>query len=549
MDYSRRQFLRTSSLAAAGAGTLAVLPSLAAADSSVQAFQHGVASGDPTDSAVIIWTRVTPSLEAVPGSGFGAGVQVSWTVATDPDMARVISRGMVTTSADSDHTVKIDVQGLASSTLYFYQFLVLDGEVAGQRSAVGKTRTAPANDADIDQLRFGVVSCSNWEAGFFGAYRHLSYRDDLDAIIHLGDYIYEYGTGGYPGKFGVVRPVEPSHEIVSLQDYRIRHGLYKTDPDLQAAHRAVPWICTWDDHESTNDAYDSGAQNHQPNTEGDWNTRKKSSEQAYYEWIPVRVAGSDNNRHLYRRLRFGTLMELSMLDLRTYRSKQAPLLSAQVDTVDRTITGAEQMQWLTNGVVTSAVQWKIIGNPVMISPLLIPPLEVETTRALTSLLGLPAGGVPPNTDAWDGYTADRQRLLTALVDNGVQDTVFITGDIHTSWACDIPVDPANYPGAGTIATELVVTSVTSVNFDDFIKIPEHTAGRAAEQAIKAANHHVQFLDVDAHGFGVFTVTKQAAQMDYWFLAAKEDPNSEIYCGASYEVVSGAQRTSPAVGPQ
>ncbi len=532
MSLSRRGFLGASGVA------VAALP-IAQAHAATPVFRHGVASGDPMPDRVILWTRVTPSDAAVPGSGVGPDVAVRWEMSTDPQLSNVVRSGTVTASARGDHTVKVDATGLAPATTYHYRFVV-----AGQHSPVGRTRTAPADATDVANVRFGVASCANWEAGYFGAYRHLAARTDLDAVVHLGDYLYEYKRGGYPGKFGTVRPHDPANEIVSLQDYRIRHGQYKTDPDLQAAHRNCAWICTWDDHESSNDAWAGGAENHDPATEGDWRARKAASEQAYYEWMPVRVAAGGDGRHLYRRLRFGSLLELSMLDLRTYRTHEPSRLSGrQVDAPDATITGAAQMKWLTNGLVSAPTTWKIVGNPVMISPLVQPILNPETTRALTAMLGVPADGIPLNPDQWDGYPADRKRLLTALRENRVANTVFITGDIHSSWACDVPVDPANYPGAGTVATELVVSSVTSVNLDDMAKVPEHTAGRAAEAAVIAANPHVRFLDIDAHGFGVLDVAREAATMEYWFVDAKEDPDTGAYLGARYRVAAGAQRVA------
>ncbi len=512
-------------------------------------FQHGVASGDPTPDAVILWTRVSPVPDATPGSGIGPATTVRWRVASDPELTTLVRSGTVTTDADSDHTVKVDVDGLLSATSYYYSFEIETGDAAGTQSVVGTTRTAPSNDADLDRVRFGVVSCSNWESGYFGAYRHLAARDDLDAIIHLGDYIYEYETGGFAGKNGVVREHSPEHEIVSLADYRIRHGQYKSDPDLKSAHLGVPWICTWDDHESANDAYDGGAENHQPETEGPWSDRKARSVQAYYEWMPVRAAGTPHNRHLYRRLRFGTLLELSMLDLRTYRSQQVlPFQGGDVDSPDRTITGKDQMEWLTEGIVSSPTRWKIVGNPVMITPVLLPPLESEAARALTGLLGIPAGGLPYNADPWDGYTADRKRLLSAIADNCVSNTVFITGDIHSAWACDVPLDAARYFETGGVATELVVTSVSSANVDDLTKTPPHTLGRVAESALTTLNRHIRYVDLDSHGFGVFDVTPSGVQMDHWYLDAKEDPLTGVYWGAGFTVGDGVAQVVAAPLP-
>ncbi|MFC4602712.1 alkaline phosphatase D family protein [Rhodococcus kronopolitis] len=542
---SRRGLLRGSAIAA-GVGLAASVTGRAAAAPAV-AFGHGVASGDPLPDRVVIWTRVTPSAAATPGSGVGEQVPVRWEVATDPAFATVVRSGTVTATAESDHTVKVDATGLQPATTYHYRFTARGGAVAGQVSPVGRTRTAPATDADLDRLRFGVVSCSNWEAGYFAAYRHLAVREDLDAVIHLGDYIYEYGQGEYGARNGSVRLHEPAHEIVSLADYRIRHAQYKTDPDLAALHARVPFIATWDDHESADNAYKAGAENHSPATEGDWATRKANSAQAYFEWMPVRVNGSGTEAVLYRRFRFGNLAELSMLDLRTYRDEQATPGAGwrAVDAPERTITGRAQMDWLTNGIVSSPTQWSVVGNPVMIAPSLIPPLDTRTTRAVTDMIGVPAAGIPYGTDSWDGYTADRRRLFDAIAGQGVENTVFITGDIHSSWACDLPVDSANYPAGPTVGTEFVVPSVTSPNMDDSLNVPPRTASVAVEEAFKAVNRHIRYIDFDSHGYGVFEVNRAAAQMDWFYLSDPTDPRATAARGASYRVGSGEQRTLPA----
>ncbi|QCQ92949.1 alkaline phosphatase [Rhodococcus sp. SGAir0479] len=539
---TRRGMLR-GSMVFAGAGlAAAVTTGRASAETpSPAVFGHGVASGDPLPDRVIIWTRVTPSAEAVPGSGRGRPVSVSWQVAADADFADVVRSGSVIAGPDGDHTVKVDVSGLRPGAGYFYRFVA-----AGQTSPVGRTRTAPANDAEIARLRFGVVSCSNWEAGWFASYRHLAERDDLDAVLHLGDYIYEYGRGEYGARTGSVRLHEPAHEIVSLADYRIRHAQYKTDPDLMALHAKVPFIATWDDHESADNSYEGGAENHDPTTEGDWGARKAASMQAYFEWMPVRVNGSGAGTPLYRRFRYGSLAEISMLDLRTYRDEQASAGAGwrKVDAPDRTITGRAQMDWLTSGIATATAQWKLVGNPVMIAPCVFPPLDGRTMGAVTDTIGVPAAGIPFNTDQWDGYTADRRRLFDTITANGVRNTVFLTGDIHTSWACDLPVDAANYPGAGTVGTEFVVPSVTSPNIDDMLKVPPRTATVAAEEAFKAINHHVRYVELDSHGFGVFEVDKHAAQMDWFYVNDPTDPRGTIRHGVSYRVADGTQQAHP-----
>jgi alkaline phosphatase/alkaline phosphatase D len=354
----RRTVLRLAGLTA-GAGVVASATLTGVASAASAVFQHGVASGDPLPGGILLWTRVTPTPESTPASGAGPTVTVDWQVAADASFATVVQSGRVSTGPERDHTVKVDVGGLAPATTYWYRF-----GLSGQWSPVGRTMTAPADDAAITRLRMGVVSCANWEAGYFAVYRHLAERGDLNVVVHLGDYIYEYGTGEFDAGGTVVRKTQPTNETITLADYRTRHSLYKTDPDLQALHASVPWIITWDDHEVANDMWSGGAENHTPATEGDFGARVAASRQAYAEWMPVRLA---TDGHIYRRLRYGNLIELSMLDLRTYRSQQTT--GAHVDDPDRTIAGADQLQWLIDGLVGSTAKWKIVGNPVMISRL------------------------------------------------------------------------------------------------------------------------------------------------------------------------------------
>ncbi|MEU5840578.1 alkaline phosphatase D family protein [Rhodococcus sp. NPDC047139] len=530
---SRRTVLRSSLVA----GVAAFTSMSPAAHASPVVFAHGVASGDPLPDGVILWTRVTPTPEATPGSGAGPDVPVTWELARSSDFDAVVSSGTVTARATSDHTVKVDVRGLAPGATYFYRF-----RAAGTVSPTGRTRTAPAPGASVGRLRFGVVSCSDWEGGFFSAYRHLAARDDLDAVLHLGDYLYEYAAGRFPvAGDRAVRSHLPAHEIVSLADYRIRHAQYKTDPDLRALHAKVPWIVVWDDHESANDSWAGGAENHDPLVEGDWARRKAASVQAYDEWIPVRMNGG----RLYRRLRFGGLAELSMLDLRSYRSQQIFGAGRRVDDPGRTMTGREQMDWLTAGLTTSPTRWQLIGNSVMFSPILLPPFDPRTTGALTELIGVPAGGLPFNTDQWDGYTADRRRLLDTITAAGLRNVVFLTGDIHTSWAMDVPVDAAAYPGAGTVATEFVVPSVTSANIDELLGVPPRSASPALEATATATNRHVRFIELDSHGYGVLDVTPDATQMEWFFIGERADPNTGARRVAGYRVADGATRIEPA----
>ncbi|MFJ9914011.1 alkaline phosphatase D family protein [Actinacidiphila glaucinigra] len=516
----------------AGAG-----PASAAAE---PAFLHGVASGDPLPDGVLLWTRLTPVPEAVPGSGLGPAAEVGWTVARDRAFTSVVATGTATATAASDHTVKADVRGLQPATDYWFRFTA-----GGVTSPAGRTRTAPAENATADRLRFGVVSCANWEAGYFSSYRHLAARGDLDAWLHLGDYLYEYATGGYAARGTVVRPHAPAHEIVTAADYRIRHGRYKTDADLQALHAAAPVVAIWDDHEFANDAWSGGAENHTEGAEGAWTARVAAAKQAYFEWMPVRpsIAGTT-----YRRLRFGRLADLSLLDLRSFRSQQASIGSGSVDDPDRTITGRAQLDWLKAGLKASDTTWRLIGNSVMISPVAFGALPGHLLAPLAELLGLPAEGLAVNVDQWDGYTDDRREILAHLRDNGIRNTVFLTGDIHMAWANDVPVKAATYPLSASAATEFVVTSVTSDNLDDILKVAPGTLSTVAEAAVKAANRHVKWLDMDSHGYGVLDITGERAQMDYYALSDRTDPNASSTWERSYRTLSGTQKVERVHAP-
>lgn len=264
-------------------------------------FYHGVASGDPLEDAVIIWTRVTTNQN---------NVDVKYKVATDPAMTRVVKQGTVTTNQSKDYTVKVDVTGLNPFTTYYYQF-----EVKGVSSIVGKTRTAPSSEMLVENLRFAVVSCSNYQAGYFNTYNQIAERTDIDAVIHLGDYIYEYESGGYGFTEELGRGHIPSEETIQLNDYRTRYSFYRLDPMLRNVHSQHPFIHIWDDHEFANDANKFGAQNHTPGTEGDWETRKNNAYKAYFEWMPVRANTIEEYR-LYRSISYGKLMDLIMLDTR-----------------------------------------------------------------------------------------------------------------------------------------------------------------------------------------------------------------------------------------
>ncbi|WP_432055197.1 alkaline phosphatase D family protein [Streptomyces sp. bgisy022] len=536
----RRTVVKAAAATAVLAAPLAGALPARAATTGAPAFLHGVASGDPLPDGVLLWTRVTPTPEAIPGSGAGPDTEVSWTVARDRAFTDVVARGTTLATAASDHTVKADIRGLSPATDYWFRF-----SAGGTDSPVARTRTAPAADAAVGGLRFGVVSCSNYEAGHFAAYRHLAARGDLDAWLHLGDYIYEYGAGEYGSRGRSVRTQAPAHEIVTLADYRVRHAHYKTDPDLQALHAAAPVVAIWDDHEFANDTWSGGAENHTEGPEGTWAARQAAAKQAYFEWMPVRPALAGTT---YRRLRFGKLADLSLLDLRSFRDQKVSVGKGEVDDPDRTLTGRAQLDWLKAGLSASDTAWRLVGTSVMISPFAVGALPASLLKPLAKLLGLPQEGIALNTDQWDGYTDDRRELLAHLRTNGIRNTVFLTGDIHMAWANDVPVNAGTYPASESAATEFVVTSVTSDNLDDIVRVPEGTVSAVASPLIRAANRHVRWVDTDRHGYGVLDLTAQRAQMDYYVLADRADRNTTATWVRSYRTLTGTQKVERAHTP-
>lgn len=468
-------------------------------------FYHGVASGDPLPDAVMLWTRVTDDTLSVDS------VAVNWRIATDTLMSNIVNSGTGYAAASRDWTFKVDATGLQPDTWYYYDF-----ESLNKSSIIGRTHTAPVGD--IDSLRFGIVTCSNYEHGYFTPYRYLEQRNDIDCIIHLGDYIYEYEVGGFSANIAG-RTNEPTNEIITLEDYRIRHSHYKLDSDLRELHQQYPFINIWDDHESANDSYKDGAANHDPATEGPWIDRKSHSAQAYFEWLPIRPPVPGQPR-IYREFAFGDLINLPMIDSRI--EERDLQISSTTDANDpaRTMLGETQLTWLTDNLKNSTKQWNILGNQVMMAP-----LEIF--------------GTPANYDQWDGYAYERGRLLDSVVMNNVNNFVVLTGDIHTSWVNDIPL--SNYDGStctGSAGVEFVVTSVTSTSFLTFT-IPT--------SFIQSLNPHMQYIDLTKRGYGILDVNKQRVQFDYYYMDDIEDPNSGQYYATSYYVNDGEKCANQASG--
>ena len=508
-----------------------VLPG--APESGYSLFMHGVASGDPTPESVILWTRVTLSPDAVPGSGVGDDAAVTWEVATDPECTRVVRSGTATASASSDHTVHVDPHGLQADTVYYYRFTC-----NGVTSPVGRTKTAPAYDADVAQISFAVASCANWEAGYFAAYRDMAERaerGDVDAVVFLGDYIYEYATGKFSGKSGVSRPHTPLNETITLADYRARHGRHKQDLNLQRAHAAAPWVVVWDDHETANDAWAGGAENHTEGAEGPYAARREAGQQAYFEWLPVRATRPSEGGHIYRNLQFGNLVNLTMMDLRTYRDQQVARQFAYDD--GRTMLGGEQFEWLTAAVRTSTARWNVMGNSVMVAPMVLGRLPETSSDAVIAnqMLGRFSGlvsGIPLNPDQWDGYASARAQLFDVLAADD-SNILFLTGDIHSEWA------NAVVHNGREIGCELVTASISAPNVDDWITeavrvyTPEdNPISHLAEGLVRQLNPWVKHVDMDSHGYAVARVRRDEVGMEYYRVADVEQPDAPVSLAVS-----------------
>ncbi len=537
---SRRGFFKASGGAAAA---LAATPMLAMAQQVRTAgvvaprFQHGVASGDPLADRVILWTRVTPPSPV-------SVVNVNFVVATDPALTQVVVRGVAKTNPSRDYTVKVDPTGLQPGTTYYYRFTA-----NGENSAVGRTKTLPVGATQ--SLRFAVVSCSNHAFGYFNAYGRIAARADLDLVVHLGDYLYEYG----PGQYGTARTPEPPNEMVTLSDYRLRHAQYKRDTDSQAMHRQHPLIAIWDDHETTNNAWRDGAQNHTEGTEGTWAERVKLGLQAYYEWMPIRPVDTTDLRKNNRFFAYGNLADLVMLEQRlSARSQQleptppratpfGPGFSqgdGSFPDATRTLLGTEQEAWLANRLRSTPARWKILGQGVMFA-------QLKGVAAANSA----GGGVFLNSDQWDGYQPARNRIYDILKGDGniapVNNVAVLTGDIHSSWAADLTQDPNNVgsggynavTGEGSRAVEFVGTSVTSPGVDT------DTNGAIAG-FLRSLNPHFKYINLVKRGYMLMDVNPQRLVGEWWHLDTVASLSNIETFATAFEVENGSNRLKPSV---
>ncbi|KCZ46241.1 alkaline phosphatase D family protein [Hyphomonas pacifica] len=522
-------------------------------------FLHGVASGDPLADRVIVWTRVTPK------SGTGP-IQVRYDVFDPANPATPVSSGVVTTSEARDYTVKADAKGLQPGKTYTYKFTVLasNGEVTSPEGRL-KT-TALSGDTPV---RMAVVSCSNWQFGYFNAYDAISQEADLDAVVHLGDYLYEYGIDGYasPEAMALGRTHDPITEMVTLSDYRTRHAQYKTDPALQAAHAAAPWICTWDDHESANNSYRTGAQNHNPeNGEGDWSDRKQAAMQAYFEWLPLRepVPGEVTSA-VWRSFNFGDVAtvialesrltgrspDISWSDALAGASDQATIMARVQETMqkinnpERTMLGAEQEAWLTEELAASVKagkRWQVLANQVVMARTKLPNMQevltpeqvaAQTNPYVAQMVPFSALGLPFNPDAWDGFPAARERLYAGAASAGAS-LVTLAGDTHTAWANTL------YDAAGERrGVEFGCTSITSPGTGAYIKDVPNLG-----QLFADANTEVEWHDPFGHGYTLVTLTSDKALAEYKKVS---DILSKMYTLDTVAVFETETDTNPVPG--
>ncbi len=497
----RRNFLRL--IVGLFLAPLAGMRSLPAAANSALRFDHGVASGDPLDDGFMLWTRV---------SGMADGsLPVRWLVANDPDLTQVVREGIAWTDGWSDYTVKVDVRGLPSGSTYYYRF-----EIDEVESVVGRTRTLP--EGTVDRAQFAVVSCSNHPAGYFNVYRDIALTDDLDAVIHLGDYIYEYGLGQYATEHAekLGRVPEPAGEVKTLADYRRRHAQYKADPDSVAMHQRHPLIAVWDDHEIANDAWREGAENHQDD-EGGWQDRRDAAIRAWFEWMPVRGVPKGADTRIFRRFRYGELLSLIMLDTRLYgRDRQpdagdsvtAESVSAALQDPERRMLGLGQEGWLRRTLTADAdTTWQFIGQQVMLAPVRAPELGPLLDRERPSMLpreqldhyvALSEGSPPMVLDTWNGYPLAREALLRDLQELA-RNPVVLSGDLHTSMANDVVPHGGDKP----VAVEIMPPAVSSPGFDEYLPLRE--PGKLSE-ATQALNPDVRYMDTQRRGWVHLTVT-------------------------------------------
>ncbi|QNV04275.1 alkaline phosphatase D family protein [Shewanella algae] len=554
-NFSRRDFL---ALSAKGVGAAVLSYGLMGCssdndDNTVAAdFLHGVASGDPTQDAVIIWTRVTPQA--------AGDVRVSWQVSRDGAFSDLVTTGEMVTNAERDYTVKVDAIGLESGSRYFYRFMTGD-----KTSTVGMTKTLP--EGAVDSVKLAVMSCANFPAGYFNVYELAAQRDDLDAMLHLGDYIYEYGRGGYASEHAAElgREVLPAGELLSLSDYRTRYGQYRGDASLQKLHAKLPFITVWDDHEVANDTWKDGAENHNQG-EGDFDARKQAALQAYFEWLPIRPWREGNHEEIYRSFSFGDLLDLHMLDTRVLaRDKQLDYgnyldpatgafndqqFLADVTDTQRTLLGQTQLLWLQGKLLQSSAKWQLLGQQILMGRMMLPAAiatqqlsipqfaelaalaqlaaraqagdptltqaeltylaanQAKLTPEVLALLQLPS--IPYNLDAWDGYAYEREIVLATARASG-KNLVVIAGDTHNAWANDLKDKDGNMVGV-----EFATSSVSSPGLEYYLNLPSEQIP-ATEAAVVGLVDDLKYANLLNRGYMTLTFSSEEVVSEWFYV--------------------------------
>ena len=541
MSLSRRDFIKVVSSGAV-ATTLTACGSDDTNTVTDASFEHGVASGDPTQTQVIIWTRVTTE---------ASYVDVSWQVSATEDFSSIEQSGTFATDTSRDFTVKVDVQNLNPNTQYYYRFMV--GEAS---SIVGITQTLPVGS--VDKASMAVVSCANYPAGYFNVYKEIleqHQKASLDVVLHLGDYIYEYGAGGYASEDAAALGREPSKgtECITLDDYRKRYAQYRQDEDLQALHAALPMIAIWDDHELANDAWKEGAENHH-NSEGSFNDRRAAAAAAWTEWLPVRE-NTFSSMLIYRQFAFGDLINLMMLDTRLvgrdqpldYFSLDAPTMEAigglvaQSRSTERELLGTEQLAWLMNAFNQEA-KWNVLGQQVLMSRMELPSSVMlamfqlftatdeqkmdallAVNNAIASYLADPSSDtvkLPYNLDAWDGYYVERERVYEiAKASSG--NFVCLAGDTHNAWTSELK-DVSNNP----VGVEFATSSVSSPGLEEYLAL-EPVAIAQMEYTLPNLVSELQWTDIKQRGFMRVTFTPEKAESTWYMLSTIKDRNYQV----------------------
>ncbi|EPZ2378632.1 alkaline phosphatase D family protein [Vibrio parahaemolyticus] len=541
MSLSRRDFMKVVSSTAVATGLIGCGSD--DNESVAVSFEHGVASGDPTQTQVIIWTRVTTA---------ASYVDVSWQVASDMEFSNVVQSGVFTTDTGRDFTVKVDVQNLNANSQYYYRFMV--GEMM---SEVGQTQTLPEDG--VEKASMAVVSCANYPAGYFHVYREILNQHEqspFDVVLHLGDYIYEYGAGGYASEDAAALGRESSKgtECITLDDYRKRYAQYRQDADLQALHAKLPMIAVWDDHELANDTWKNGAENHQDD-EGSFIDRRAAAAAAWTEWLPVRE-NTFSNMLIYRQFSFGNLVNLMMLDTRLvgrdkpldYFSLSAPTMEAigglvaQSRSADRELLGTEQLAWLMNEFNTHDAKWNVLGQQVLMSRMELPSsvmtamfqlftsTEEKKTEALlavntaiTGYLADPSAdpiSLPYNLDAWDGYYVEREKVYQ-LAKASSGNFVCLAGDTHNAWASELK-DVSNNP----IGVEFATSSVSSPGLEEYLAL-DPVAIAQMEYTLPHLVSELQWADIKQRGFMRVTFTADAAQSTWYLVSTIKDKKYQV----------------------